>query len=377
MSINAEDSYISTLMSLADSPNGGVTSVLDHAHEHTDAMLRAHIDSGVRVWNAYNLVPIAKAKDGKFFLDPVGQEKVDGNGSKWSEWQRRHLGPMDECNLDSLGRQYETGKKSDTDSTSELNVTVVTLHTLGAPFQTSGPYSNLGYQLDQWGYLNINYAVVFSHSTTNNNDLEILRRTNHFFSVTPESEHHYNHGQPIIHTLLSQAALGANTSSTFSSVILARMRLQLQSTRLRMAREAHSSFKYVNNTTMTVKQAFLLGTCNGGIALHRPDIGVIKKGAKADAVVFNTDNTATFSFYDPIAAVVLHSHVGSIEHVLVDEKFVKRDFKLVGLDWKKMKATFDRSAETIQTIWLEYDKDWSQQRAYMLLVFFEARRRTL
>ncbi|KAK3830375.1 MAG: amidohydrolase [Linnemannia gamsii] len=325
--INPDDSYISTLMSLTDSLNGGVTSVLDHAHgtftpKHSDAMLKAHIDSGARVWNAYSIIPVPKVKKGKFFLDHAGQEP---GGWKWKQ-------------LEQLAKDAPWA-----DGRVQLGL-------------ESGAYSNIIYQLDQWGYLEKSCPIVFSHGTTSDtNDLEILHRTNNFFSVTPESEHHYDHGQTNTQTFLSQSALGIDTSFTFSSDILSQMRLQLQSTRLRMAQGAHSNFKFVNNTAMTVKQAFLLGTRNGGLAMRRPDIGVIKKGAKADVVVFDTDNAATSAFYDPIAAVVLHSNVGNIEHVLVDGQWVKRDFKLVGLDWKKMKATFAKSARKIQKIWLKLE----------------------
>ncbi|KAG0023105.1 hypothetical protein BGZ82_010820, partial [Podila clonocystis] len=103
-------------------------------------------------------------------------------------------------------------------------------------------------------------------------------------------------------------------------------------------------------------QAFLLGTRNGGLALHRPDIGVIKKGAKADVVVFSSDNPAFSAFYDPVAAVVLHSHVGHIQHVLVDGRWVKRDFKLQGVDWPKIKADFEVAARKIQKI--SDNEDW-------------------
>ncbi|KAG0249902.1 hypothetical protein BGZ95_007370, partial [Linnemannia exigua] len=335
--INPDDSYISTLMSLTDSLNGGVTSVLDHAHgtfspKHSDAMLKAHIDSGARVWNAYSIVPIPKVMNGKFFLDPAGQEP---GGWKWRQLEQlAKEAPWADGRV-QLGLGWDSGRTNDEtrygfDKASEFNLSVVTLHEVGAPYQKSGPYSNIVYQLDQWGYLEKSYPIVFSHGTTSaTNDLEILRRTNNFFSVTPESEHHFDHGQTYTHTVFAQSALGIDTSFTFSSDVLSQMRLQLQSTRLRMAREAHANFKFVNNTAMTVKQAFLLGTRNGGLALRRPDIGVIKKGAKADVVVFNTNNAATSAFYDPIAAVVLHSHVGNIEHVLVDGRWIKRDFKLV------------------------------------------------
>ncbi|KAF9128239.1 hypothetical protein BGX30_014409 [Mortierella sp. GBA39] len=375
--INADDSYISTLMSLADSLNAGVTSVLDHAHgtftpKHSEAMLKAHIDSGARVWNAYSIVPIASTKGGEFHLDWTGQEP---GGWKWRQLEQlAKEAPWADGRV-QLGLGWEMGRddnenKYGFDKASELNVSVVTLHYVGYPMQAAGVSTKSIYQLNAWGYLNKSYPVVFSHGTVADGaDLNILRNTNHFISVTPESEHHYTHGQLFTSALLEQSALGIDTSYTFSSDILTQMRLQLQSTRSVGANVAHFNFRFANNTAMTVDQVFLLGTRNGGLALRRPDIGVIKKGAKADVVVFNTDNTAASAFYDPVATVVLHSHVGNIEHVIVDGKWVKRDYKLVGLDWKTTKAAFKKSARKVQKILMEYGKDWGRIRVETLQAF--------
>lgn len=56
----AEDIYNTQLMSIYEGLNVGVTTQVDHAHhswskEHGEAGLRASLDSGVRVYHAYNL----------------------------------------------------------------------------------------------------------------------------------------------------------------------------------------------------------------------------------------------------------------------------------------------------------------------------------
>ena len=76
---------------------------------------------------------------------------------------------------------------------------------------------------------------------------------------------------------------------------------------------------------MSVNQAFLLATRNGGLALKRPDLGVIAPGAKADIVVFKGDSPNMIGWVDPVAAVILHSNVGDVEHVLVNGQFKKKE----------------------------------------------------
>ena len=74
---------------------------------------------------------------------------------------------------------------------------------------------------------------------------------------------------------------------------------------------------------MSVNQAFMLATCNGGLALRRPNLNVIAKGAKADIVVWDGMSPGLLGWDDPVEAIIFHPHVDDIKHVLVDGTFVK------------------------------------------------------
>ncbi|KAF9582321.1 hypothetical protein BGW38_000352 [Lunasporangiospora selenospora] len=230
--------------------------------------------------------------------------------------------------------------------------------------------SDIQHNLNKWDILNTSVPVVFPHGTlADGSDLEILRENNQFIAITPKSEHHWVHGQLFTSGIMEQSGLGIDTSFTSSSDILTQMWFQLQSTRNTRSNPAHLHQKLPNNTVMTVKQAFLLGTPNGGLALRRPDFGVIKKGAKADIVVLNSNNTAFSAYYDPIAAVVLHANVGDIGHVLADGRFVKRDFHLRGYDWRGIQTNFTRSTKKIQQVPLGYQNKYGTVRAQALSQF--------
>ena len=89
--------------------------------------------------------------------------------------------------------------------------------------------------MHSYGVLNTSTAVVFSHGpglTAASADL--LRSTNQFLSITPESEMHYGHGHTYSHHILDQAALGVDTHLTFSTDIITQARLWLQRTRSRL-----------------------------------------------------------------------------------------------------------------------------------------------
>lgn len=102
---------------------------------------------------------------------------------------------------------------------------------------------------------------------------------------------------------------------------------------------------------MSANQAFLLATQRGGLALRRPDLGIIAPGAKADVVIFAGDSPGMLGWVDPVAAVILHSHVGDIESVIVDGKWVKRNGSLTYENYAGVQQSFLQSARRIQQVW--------------------------
>ena len=147
--------------------------------------------------------------------------------------------------------------------------------------------------------------VVFSHASfLTYRGASLLRSTNQHISITPESEMHYGHTHPHSHLIQDQAALGVDTHFTFSTDILTQARLWLQSTRRRLFAQVLDHWHVPTQTPMTANQAFLLATRNGGLALRRPDLGVIAEGAKADLVIWDGESPALLGWVDPVAAVI-------------------------------------------------------------------------
>ena len=206
---------------------------------------------------------------------------------------------------------------------------------------------------NSYGILNTSIPVVFSHgSYLTVQDAELLRSTNQYLSITPESEMHYGHGDADSQLIQDQAALGVDTHFTYSTDIVTQARIWLQSVRLLFYNQVRANWQIPRNNPMSANQAFLLATRAGGLALRRPDVGVLVEGAKADIVVFDGTAPNMLGWVDPVAAVMLHSNVGNVQHVMVDGKFKKRDFNLtVGDDYAEVQQQFLTSARRIQAIW--------------------------
>ncbi|KZW01510.1 amidohydrolase [Exidia glandulosa HHB12029] len=340
-----EDVYIGTLAGNYEAINAGVTSILDHAHhtwshETATAGLDASIDSGLRIFWAYDIHTIS---NGFTIPDQLVSLKKIWDDGKWKGTATTVGMGFDEPSLhpkETVESVFNLAK--------EIEASVFTVHYLGGPWGVDG----LPQLLHSYGFLNGSVPIVFSHASwMSTTDIVLLRETNQFISITPESEMHYGHDHPYSHLIQDQAALGVDTHFTFSTDIVGQARLWLQKTRLTEYSKVLKKFEVAVNSPMSVNQAFLLATRNGGRALRRDDIGVIRVGAKADLVVFDGESPSMLGWKDPVAAVILHSHPSDVLHVLVDGQFRKRDGKFVIGDWAAIKKRFMKSCERIQEVW--------------------------
>ncbi|THW81306.1 Metallo-dependent hydrolase [Aureobasidium pullulans] len=231
------------------------------------------------------------------------------------------------------------------------NVSALTMHFLGGPWGNTNSPS----KLDQLGLMNSTTPIVFSHASyVTTDDAELLRKYDQYISTTPESEMHYGHGHHYNPLIQDQSALGVDTHFTFSTDIITQARIWLQSTRLRFFYQALDNWNIPRNNPMSANQAFTLATRSGALALRRPDLGVLATGNKADVVVFDGDSPNMLGWSDPVAAVILHSNVGDIRHVMVGGEWRKRDGQLVTKQNKTdVQTKFLESAKRIQKIWLE------------------------
>lgn len=225
------------------------------------------------------------------------------------------------------------------------NVSVLTSHWLDGIWNTAHRPS----LFEELGLINQSFPIVLSHATfIQQTEYELLKKHNHYISITPESEMHFGHTNYESDFVMDQASLGVDTHATYSGDIVTQARMWLQSVRLRSFKRTLDQMKIPRTSPMSVNQAFHLATRGGAQALRRDDLGIIAVGAKADIVVFDGTSTNMIGWRDPIAAVILHSNVGDVKHVMVNGEIVKRDGSLTAEKFDDIMASFLRSAERIQ-----------------------------
>ena len=193
--------------------------------------------------------------------------------------------------------------------------------------------------------------IIFSHGGfSTDSDIQALRDQDNFLAICPENEMNEGHGQVTSCNVHDHASIGTDTNWNISGDILLQTRLWLQSVRKSKYQKTLDQGLVPRGNPMSVMDAFLLATRQGGRAVHRDDIGVLKVGAKADIVCFNGDSPNMIGWTNAVAAVVMHANVGDIEHVLVDGQFRKRNGSLVPKTgtWADVAAKFKEVALRVQ-----------------------------
>ncbi|KAJ4316049.1 hypothetical protein N0V84_008047 [Fusarium piperis] len=344
-----EDVYLGHLVSQYEMLDAGTTSVLEHAmasfdQETSDAYLRGSLETGLRTWFAFAIQDFSRSR--KDFPGTLEQINIFHKLRKEPK--------LADSNV-YLGIGYD-GWRFSSETTNAVvdlirsgDVAVVTSH-------FSGPYytmSTLG-RLDNLGaFDNSETPFVLSHASFDVFDeTQIMRSKDVYISTTPLSEQLWGTDLTPTAYNLDQTALGVDNPWSCAADMPGQARLYLHRVREQFFNKVTHNRHLPSTTPMTVEQAFHLMTRSGGLAFRRDDIGVLRVGAKADLLIFDGDSYNMLGWSDPIAAIVMHSHPGDIEAVMVGGQWRKRDGKLTLPDGAtsidEIKARFLESARRLQ-----------------------------
>ncbi|KAK5196793.1 hypothetical protein LTR72_001786 [Exophiala xenobiotica] len=339
-----QDIYISCLEGYLEGINAGITSYVEHAHcnwgeQVMKSAFEGAIDSGARIWWCYH--PVARAGFGAERQVEILQE-LRNKPSQQDDLIRLGLA-VDGLDGMSAAEIQQTKKAA-----IDIKAEALTSHYLGGPWPFAKDLISIAEKHELY---KLDVPYIWSHAGfLSLADMDYLRQHDQYVSITPESEMHYGHGQDTSRSIHDQAALGIDTNFTFSNDILLQARLWLQNMRGLCSTEILKRRNIPKQTPMAVVDAFLLATRNGGRSLRRDDIGVLKVGAKADIVCFDGSSVNMLGWTDPVAAIILHSNVGDIKHVMIGGQFRKKNGQLVLKcgEWEDISKRFKRTSQRIQ-----------------------------
>jgi cytosine/adenosine deaminase-related metal-dependent hydrolase len=104
----------------------------------------------------------------------------------------------------------------------------------------------------------------------------------------------------------------------------------------------------VEHLTISTEDVLRMATIDGARSCgldHR--IGSITPGKQADIVLMRTDDLNLAPLNQPVAAVVVMSHPGNVDSVLVDGRFVKKHGAMLSVDTDKVLRTAIESRDSL------------------------------
>jgi cytosine/adenosine deaminase-related metal-dependent hydrolase len=348
---SAEDAYLGNLAGALEALDAGVTTIVDHCHivntpEHADEALRGLTEARIRALFCYGL--FATARHHPFRLP---------DGPEWHFDDARRL--RRERLASDTGRILFGLAPSEIEANAfETNAREIAFaRELGAwrisCHVAMGAY-DLGHRfvgrLCEAGLLGEDLLLVHGAALTDR-ELALIRDAGAGISSTPETELQMGMGFPVAWRALAggvRAGLGIDIVSNYAGDMFAQMRLALQTERARenAAREARGETpRAIRPRARDVLRLATLGGAEVAGLAHR--IGSLEVGKDADVVLIRTDGIHLTPVTNAVGAVVLNATAADVDTVLVGGEVVKRDGRLVGVDWTALRARLSSSRDRI------------------------------
>lgn len=301
--LTADDLHLGNLLSALGALDAGVTTVQDISNvakpteEHTDALLDALTESGLRSVFAYGQGTAADAR----------------------RVRARRLHAKD--SLVSMALNAEAGS----DEATRRNAALARELDLPTALHVRGgsPVS----RLRRLGALRP--GTVFIHGTgMAAGELELIRDSGGALSVAPAIEMTMGHGLPPLATAVAaglRPSLSVDVEVAAASDMFTQLRAAFQAARF----AALQGLAGPDAPLLTARQVLEFATIGGAEALGMADrTGSLTPGKQADLIVLRTDRPGVAPVHDPIAAVVTAMDRADVDTVLVGGRIAKRAGRL-------------------------------------------------
>jgi 5-methylthioadenosine/S-adenosylhomocysteine deaminase len=328
---SAEDVYVGTLLGALGAIDAGTTTLFDWAHiqnspAHADAGIRALKESGLR----------AVFGHGHSQVDPVAWNVASclPHSDDIRRIQKEHF---EEPGLVTLAMSARGPEQTD-DATWRLDLELA--RDLG--IRTSmhvgvgdrGPTHRAVERMHQAGALGDD--MIFLHlNTCSDEELKYIAEAGAHVSIGIQVET-VNQGFGKIPTDRMLAAglwpsLSGDTETMGTGDMFTQVRLAMSEYRLKAGTGQSAAG---SPGTLSTDDALRMGTQAGADALGMGSLtGSISPGKQADIVLVDASAVNLVPVSDPVGAIVLGAHPGNVDTVLVAGNLLKRQGKLIGIDW--------------------------------------------
>ena len=351
-----EDMYTANWLGAIDCLDAGITTLLDWSHnsnspEHVDGAIKGLIDSGIRSIFAYGDSADGWKPD---YNTPIDYDDV--------RRVRKQYFPSDDqmatLAIASLGPQFtslETLKK-EVDLAKELDIFIST-HVgdgwLGKNYPVKKMYDN-GLLSDKFLYVHCN--------TIHDEEFKIIGDTGATAVISPEVELNMGHGFPATLKLKANGvsiAISGDVCTSSTGDMFSQMRAILSGTRSVVNNEALERNEVITELPITAKEVLKFATVEGADACKMGDkVGSLTPGKEADIIMIDTNTPNMVPFNNPVGIVVEGANVGNVKFVMVGGNILKRDGKLVGIDYTEMKKKAEDARDRLYKVMDANPANW-------------------
>jgi 5-methylthioadenosine/S-adenosylhomocysteine deaminase len=320
-----QDAYVGNLVSALGAIDAGVTTLLDWSHiqgspEHTDAVIQALNDSGMRAVFAYGFPWWGKWEERQpsWFVRAATQHFA----TKDQMLTLALAAPGPEFTDFEVTRDHwKLAREADARISTHVGV---------------GTYGLDG-KLEEMGRAGLLGAdTTYIHCTTlNDTEIQMIVDSGGTVSLASPVEMMMGHGMPPIQKFLDRGlppSLSVDVETNVPNDMFNQMRSVLALQRTQAAG--------VGRAPMTARDVLSCATIEGAKANGLDaKVGSIVPGKHADIVLLRTDRLNVTPLNDPTTAVVTGMDTGNVDTVLIAGRIMKRDGRLQHVDWPSVRRT--------------------------------------
>jgi cytosine/adenosine deaminase-related metal-dependent hydrolase/ribose/xylose/arabinose/galactoside ABC-type transport system permease subunit len=328
-----EDAYLGDLISALGAIDAGITTVLDWSHiqgspEHTDAVIQALRDSGLRAVFAYGFPWWGKWEERQpsWFVRAANQHfstkdqkltlALAAPGPEFTDF---------EVTRDHWKLAREAGAR-------------ITTHVGVGTYGQDGKVQEAG----EAGLLGPDTTYI--HCTTlNDTEIQMIVDTGGTVSLACPVEMMMGHGMPPIQRFLDRGlppSLSVDVETNVPSDMFSQMRSVLALQRALAAADGRQP--------ITPREVLAMATIEGARANGLDSkVGTLTPGKQADVILLRIDRMNVTPLHDPATAVVVGMDTGNVDTVLVAGHVLKRGGRLLHVDWPTVMRAAEASRDHV------------------------------
>jgi 5-methylthioadenosine/S-adenosylhomocysteine deaminase len=339
-SFRPQDAYVGNLVSALGALDAGITTLLDWSHiqgspEHTDAVIKALQDSGMRAVFAYGFPWWGDWNDRQPSWFVRAAKEYFSSKDQMMTLALAAPGP-EFVDFEIARDHWKLAREVDARITTHVGV---------------GSYGQEGkvQEMGEAGLLRDDTTYI--HCTTLNEvEIQMIVDTGGTVSLAAPVEMMMGHGMPPIQKFLDRGlkpSLSVDVETNVPGDMFTQMRsvIALQhalSFEQQLAGAAQTPDRITTRDVLAY--ATIEGARANGLA-HKT--GSLTPGKEADVIMLRTDGPNVFPVNDPIGAVVMGMDTSNVDSVFVAGKPMKRSGQLLHVDWNAVKKTVKESREHV------------------------------